>query len=160
MQIYIQNYEQNTLCLSGCCGRHAGLVCGQDVYNNQKAQTDFWAITDAGQNKGSRLLDAWNTNNTDSDIPRLSTRNSADEGRMSSYYVENGSYIKLRSLQLGYTLPKEVASKLLMTSARVYVSGQNLLTVKSQSLTCPDPENPNWNYPIATSVSFGLQLSF
>ena len=135
-------------------------VCGQDVYNNQKAQTDFWAITDAGQNKGSRLLDAWNTNNTGSDIPRLSTRNSADEGRMSSYYVENGSYIKLRSLQLGYTLPKEVASKLLMTSARVYVSGQNLLTVKSQSLTCPDPENPNWNYPIATSVSFGLQLSF
>lgn len=47
-----------------------------------------------------------------------------------------------------------------MNSARVYLSGQNLLTIKSKSLTCSDPENPDWNYPLATSVSFGLQLGF
>ena len=135
-------------------------VCDKDVYNNQKFQTDFWAVTDAGSNKGSRLLDAWNTNNTDSNIPRLSTTNTADEGRASSYFVENGSYLKLRTLQLGYTVPSSILSKLKMTSARVYLSGQNLLTIKSTSLTCPDPENPDWNYPLSTSISFGLQLSF
>lgn len=135
-------------------------VCDKDVYNNQKFQTDFWAVTDAGSNKGSRLLDAWNTNNTDSNIPRLSTTNTADEGRASSYFVENGSYLKLRTLQLGYTVPSSILSKLKMTSARVYLSGQNLLTIKSSSLTCPDPENPDWNYPLSTSISFGLQLSF
>ena len=135
-------------------------VCDKDVYNNQKFQTDFWAITDPGSNKGNRLLDAWNTNNTDSNIPRLTTNNNADEGRASSYFVENGSYLKLRTLQLGYTFPASLISKLKMTNARVYLSGQNLCTIKSSSLTCPDPENPDWNYPLSTSVSFGLQLTF
>lgn len=51
-------------------------------------------------------------------------------------------------------------SKLHMTSARVYVSGQNLLTVKSSSLTCSDLENPNWNYPLSSSISLGLQVGF
>lgn len=135
-------------------------VFGKDVYNNQKFQTDFWSITDAGSNKGNRLLDAWNTNNTDSDIPALTTNNTADEGRASSYFVENGSYLKLRNLQLGYSIPAKVLSKVKMSNARIYVSGQNLLTIKSKSLTCSDPENTDWNYPLATSVSFGLQIGF
>ena len=88
------------------------------------------------------------------------TNNTADEGRTSSYFVENGSYLKLRTLQLGYNLPASLLKKLLMSKARVYVSGQNLLTIKSSGLTCSDPENPNWNYPLPTSVSFGLQIGF
>lgn len=136
-------------------------VLGQDVYNNQKFQNDFWSVTDAGSNKGVRVLDAWLPNvNTRSEIPMLTTNNTGDEGRASSYFVENGSYAKLRTLQFGYTLPANVMSKLRMTKARFYVSGQNLLTIKSSSLTCTDPENPNWAYPIPTSVSFGLQLEF
>lgn len=135
-------------------------VADQDVYNNQKFQTDFWSITDAGSNKGSRLLGAWTTDNTASTIPALTTNNTADEGRASSYYVENGSYLKLRTLQLGYSLPAKLISKLRMSSFRAYVAGQNLLTLKSNSLTCSDPENPNWSYPLATSVSFGIQIGF
>ena len=135
-------------------------VIGQDVYNNQKFQTDFWSITDAGSNKGNRLLDAWTPANSGSTIPALTTNNTADEGRPSTYFVENGSYAKLRTLQLGYNLPDKVLSKLHMTSARVYVSGQNLLTIKSKGLTCSDPENSNWAYPIPTSLSFGIQLGF
>ena len=135
-------------------------VYDKDVYNNQKFQTDFWSITDAGSNKGNRLLGAWTTHNTGSDIPALTTNNTADEGRASSYFVENGSFLKLRNLQLGYNLPESFLKKFKMSSARVYLSGQNLLTLKSNSLTCPDPENPDWNYPLATSVSLGLQLGF
>ena len=135
-------------------------VANVDVYNNQKFQTDFWSLTDAGSNKGSRLLGAWTTDNTSSSIPALTTNTTGDEGRVSSYFVENGSYLKLRTLQIGYTFPKSLLSKLFVQSARVYFSGQNLLTIKSNSLTCSDPENPNWNYPLASSLSFGLQIGF
>lgn len=135
-------------------------VANVDVYNNQKFQTDFWSLTDAGSNKGSRLLGAWTSDNTSSSIPALTTNNTGDEGRVSSYFVENGSYLKLRTLQIGYTFPKSLLSKLFVQSARVYFSGQNLLTIKSSSLTCSDPENPNWNYPLASSLSFGLQIGF
>lgn len=135
-------------------------VCNQDVYNGQKAQTDFWSITDAGSNKGNRLLGAWNSNNTSSTIPALTTNNTADEGRASTYYVENGSYLKLRNLQIGYNIPSTFLAKFKMSNARIYLAGQNLLTIKSKDLTCPDPENPNWNYPLATSISFGLQIGF
>ncbi len=136
-------------------------VLGQDVYNNQKFQNDFWSVTDAGSNKGVRVLDGWLPDvNTSSTIPMLTTNNKGDEGRTSSYFVENGSYAKLRTLQIGYNLPSKLLSSLRMSNARVYVSGQNLLTIKSGSLTCTDPENPNWAYPIPTSVSFGLQVDF
>ncbi|MBR1932308.1 MAG: TonB-dependent receptor [Prevotella sp.] len=135
-------------------------VAGQDVYNNQKFQTDFYSITDAGSNKGNRMLDAWTTANTGSDIPALTTNNVGNENRASSYFVENGGYAKLRQLQIGYNLPQEWLKKVKMTSARVYVSGHNLLTLKSSSLTCSDPENPNWAYPNSTSFSFGIQTSF
>jgi TonB-linked SusC/RagA family outer membrane protein len=135
-------------------------VCGQDVYNNQKFQTDFWSLTDAGSNKGNRLLGAWTPENTSSTIPALTTNNTGDEGRTSTYFVENGSYAKLRTLQLGYRLPQRLLTRCGMSNARFYISGQNLLTIKSSGLTCSDPENANWAYPIPTSLSVGVQIGF
>ena len=135
-------------------------VAGVDVINNQKYQTDFWSITDAGSNKGERLTDAWTPANSGSSIPALTTSNGADEGRMSSYYVENGSYVKLRTLQLGYTLPASLAKRLLLSKARIYLSGDNLCTIKSSSLTCSDPESTAWNYPHTASFTFGVQVGF
>ncbi|MBP5388403.1 MAG: TonB-dependent receptor [Prevotella sp.] len=135
-------------------------VAGVDVYNNQKFQTDFYSITDAGSNKGNRMLGAWTTDNTGSTIPALTTNNTGNEGRASSYFVENGSYAKLRQVQIGYNLPTAFIEKLKMSSARIYFSGHNLLTIKSGSLTCSDPENPNWAYPNSTSFSFGIQTTF
>lgn len=135
-------------------------VKGVDIYNNQKFQTDFYSITDAGSNKGNRLLDAWTQDNTSSSIPALTTNNTGDEGRASTYFVEHGSWMKLRSLQLGYNVSDKLLSKIKMSSARVYLSAQNLLTIKSNGFTVADPENSNWAYPHATSVSFGLQLGF
>ena len=135
-------------------------VCGVDIYNNQKFQTDFWSITDAGSNKGNRLLGAWTPANSSSTIPALTTNNTGDEGRASSYFVEHGSWLKLRTLQLGYNIPQAFLQKLRMSNARFYVSGQNLFTLQSKSFTVADPENPSWAYPNATSISFGLQLGF
>ena len=135
-------------------------VAGQDVYNDQKFQTDFYSITDAGSNKGNRMLDAWTTANTGSNIPALTTNNVGNENRTSTYFVENGSYAKLRQVQIGYNLSDNLLKKVRMSSARVYISGHNLLTLKSSSLTCSDPENPRWMYPNSTSFSIGIQTSF
>ena len=135
-------------------------VVGVDIYNNQKFQTDFYSITDAGSNKGNRLIQAWTQDNTASLIPALTTNNTGDEGRASSYFVEHGSWLKMRTLQLGYNLPQNLLEKVGMSSTRFYVSGQNLFTLKTGDFTVSDPENPNWAYPHATSVSVGVQLGF
>lgn len=135
-------------------------LCGVDVYNDQKFQTDFYSLTDAGSNKGNRMLDAWNLSNTGSDIPMLTTNNTGDEGRASTYFVEHGSWFKLRTMQIGYNVPKTVLSRVKLSNARVYVSGNNLFTAKSKSFTVSDPENPNWAYPHYTSFTFGLQVGF
>ncbi|MCR5077129.1 MAG: TonB-dependent receptor [Prevotella sp.] len=135
-------------------------VTGVDIYNNQKFQTDFFSITDPGSNKGSRMMDAWTTANTGSSIPALTTNNTGDEGRASSYFVEHGSWMKMRSLQVGYNFTQDLMDKLHMSSARIYLSANNLFTLKSNGFTVSDPENPNWAYPHATSLSFGLQLGF
>ncbi|WP_028897265.1 TonB-dependent receptor [Prevotella sp. HUN102] len=135
-------------------------VSGVDVYNNQKFQTDFFSITDPGSNKGSRMLGAWTTNNTSSTIPALTTNNTGDEGRASTYFVEHGSWMKMRSLQVGYNFAPQLMDKLHMTSARLYLSANNLFTLKSNGFTVADPENGSWAYPHSTSLSFGLQVGF
>ena len=135
-------------------------VAGQDVYNDQKFQTDFYSLTDAGSNKGNRMLGAWTQANTGSSIPALTTNNTGDEGRASTYFVENGGYLKLRNLQVGYNVPQQFLGKLHMSSARFYLAGHNLWTIKSKSLTCSDPENASFAYPLSTSFSVGVQLGF
>ncbi|MCH5236761.1 MAG: TonB-dependent receptor [Muribaculaceae bacterium] len=135
-------------------------VFGKDVYNDQKFQTDFWSITDAGSNKGDRMLKAWSEVNRTSTIPALTTNNNAEENRTSTYFVENGSFAKLRTLQLGYNLPESALKALRLDNVRFYVSGNNICTIKSKSLTCSDPENPVWDYPLSTSITFGLQVGF
>lgn len=131
-----------------------------DVVNEVKYHTDFWAVSETGSNKGRRLLSAWSTANPDSDIPAVSRNNNNDEGRMSTYFVEDGSFLKLRNIQFGYTLPKAILEKWHLDKLRIYVSGQNLWTVKSKSFTGVDPENPNWGYPIPMTFTGGLTLSF
>lgn len=134
-------------------------IADVDVINTKKYQTDFWSVDDVGSNKGTRLLDAWSPQNPNSTIPKLTTIDSNAESRFSTYYIENGSYVKLRVLQVGYTLPKSAMEKYKISSVRMYVSAQNLATIKSQSFTGVDPESPAYGYPQPLSVSFGLNVS-
>ena len=134
---------------------------GEDVNGGYKVQTDLWAgVNVANLNKGSRVLDAWTPNNPNSNIPALSLNDNNNEKRFSSYYVENGSYLKLRTIQLGYNLPKTLTDKLHMSKIRTYLSAQNLLTIKSSKFTGEDPENPQFGYPIPLNVTFGVNVSF
>jgi hypothetical protein len=95
-----------------------------------------------------------------SDIPAISTMDNNNEKRVSSYFVENGSFAKLRTIQLGYNFPESISKKLLMQRLRMYVSAQNLLTIKSKKFTGVDPENANFGYPIPLNVTFGINVSF
>ncbi|GAB1416378.1 TonB-dependent receptor [Paludibacter sp.] len=136
-----------------------GLV-GNDINNTVKRFTDFWAVDELGSNKGTRLLNAWSPTNTKSDIPALSFSDFNNEKRFSSYYVEPGSFLKLRNLQIGYSLPNSFIKQAKLDKARIYVSGQNLMTLHSQKFTGLDPENPNLGYPISTTVTVGLNVGF
>ena len=136
-------------------------VQGVDIISDLKKQTDLWSGLNIGNlNKGVRLLDAWSPTNMGSNIPAVSTMDNNNEKRVSSYFVENGSYAKLRTIQLGYNVPKSVIDKMHLSRLRLYLSAQNLLTIKSKNFTGVDPENANFGYPIPLNVTFGLNLSF
>jgi len=79
----------------------------------------------------------------------------------SSYWVRSGAYLRLKSLQLGYSLPKTWMDHVGLSRARVYVSGQNLLTFSSLPGDI-DPEAPNDSryYPQVRTFTFGLNVGF
>ena len=136
-------------------------VQGVDVISDLKKQTDLWSgLNITNLNKGRRLLDAWSPQNPGSNIPAVSTMDNNNEKRVSTYFVENGSYAKLRTIQLGYNFPKSICEKIHLSRLRMYLSAQNLLTIKSKKFSGVDPENANFGYPIPLNITFGLNLSF
>lgn len=136
-------------------------VQGADIISDLKKETDLWSGLNIGfLNKGKRVLDAWTPQNPNSTIPALSRDDVNNEKRVSTYFVEDGSFLKLRNIQLGYNLPEKVTKKLKMERLRFYLSAQNVLTIKSKDFTGVDPENPNFGYPIPLNVTFGINVSF
>ncbi len=136
-------------------------VAGQDIISDLKKETDLWAGLNIGNlNKGARLLDAWSPSNPKSDIPGLTLADNNNEKRVSTYYVENGSYCKLRNVQLGYVMPEDVTKACHLERMRFFLSAQNLFTIKSKSFTGVDPENPNFDYPIPFNMTMGVNVTF
>ncbi len=133
-------------------------VQGVQIISDLKKETDLWSGLNIGfLNKGTRLLDAWTPQN---DIPALSRSDINNEKRVSTYFIEDGSFLKLRNIQIGYNLPQKAVEKMKMTRFRLYLSAQNALTVKSAEFTGVDPENPNFGYPIPMNLTFGINIGF
>ena len=104
---------------------------GNEMYNHWKEMSDFWNIgVQNDSNHPYRLTGAWTPYNPHADIPALSRSDANGEKRLSSYYIENGSYIKMRTLDIGYNFPNRIASKIGMTRLRIYISGQNVFLLK------------------------------
>ena len=147
-------------------------VQGNDIYNNLKTQTQgmvrlFGATTD--------VLNAWTPKNTDTTIPRAvsgdpnqnTTRGASDR------FVEKGSYMRVKNLSLGYSIPKALLNSWTngtLSRLRVYVSAQNLLTVTNYSGYDPEigaRDNnaleygiDNGQYPQPRTFMAGVQLGF
>jgi len=109
---------------------------GGDIFNTTRRILDF--ASGLNFNYGTNTLDAWTPENTDTDIPRLSASDNNNELRVSSYYVEDGSYAKLKTVTLGYTLPQRLATAIRADRVRIYAQGQDLLTFTGYSGTDPE----------------------
>ena len=136
-------------------------VFGNDVYNGTwmylQAPTDLDQQTTA-------VLQAWKKPGDVTDIPRIT------DGLKSSRFIENGSFLRIKNVTLGYTLSKDLLKKLWLKSARIYVSGQNLYTFTAY--TGMDPEvnyystdniimgTDFFTYPQSRTILVGLNIGF
>jgi TonB-linked SusC/RagA family outer membrane protein len=114
---------------------------GNEIYNYTKYYTDMQVFV--GGVSQRVLKDSWTPENHNAKLPRLAP--GAANGYTSfitstsnSYYVEDGSYLRAKTIQLGYAIPKKLIGKLAMENARLYVQAQNLFTITNYS--GPDPD--------------------
>lgn len=152
MNIYIQGTYGNDICFASKGG---------------KMGTDFWSDY---FNKSTRILDTWTENNRNAKLPEINILNPNDEAnKVSTYLIENGSYMRIKLLELGYTLPTSLTSKIGLKHCRAFVSAENLLTITNYSNMDPEVKNGNDktigvdyinNMPMARVFSVGFSLSF
>jgi len=127
------------------------------AWNNSKFYTDFFQLWTG--NHGVSLLDAFDpVTNPNSTIPALTAVNTNEENRGSDYFIEDGSYAKLKNIQLGYLLPKKFTEKLGASNIRFYLQGQDLLTITKY--TGADPEGLGYPYPLPRTFTFGFNFNF
>ncbi|WP_231426168.1 TonB-dependent receptor [Pedobacter sp. Leaf250] len=144
---------------------------GQKLYNDVLRDLDSY-----GNSNYRRDINPWSPTNTDTTFPRLGYQFAANDRGInenargnSDRWVEDGSFLRLRNVELGYSFPQKLISKANISSARLYVSGQNLFTITKYSGLDPDvvganpnlePGVDNGNYPSSRIISFGLSVGF
>ena len=92
--------------------------------------------------------------------PRLSTTHIENNSRTSTWLMRDGTFLRLKSVELGYTLPVHIASKAHMSNLRIYFSGTNLLTFSKFKLWDPEMGGNGLGYPVQRVFNMGIQLSF
>lgn len=138
---------------------------GNDVFNTTRQR--YAGASGENFPKGV-LSEAWHGEGTSNNIPRLFVNDlNQNYNRVSSFYVEDGSYFRCKMMQLGYTIPERLMKGM---NLRVYVSAQNLFTITKYSGM--DPERPqndgdaistgiDWaSYPNPRTFLFGLDFKF
>ncbi|GBU07327.1 SusC/RagA family TonB-linked outer membrane protein [Bacteroidales bacterium] len=142
------------------------------------ARSSFWLGTHDDWNGGavdtspfldnsSALLQSyadshWSENNRDlyAIWPRLSATRSQNNTERSTWFMRDGSFIRLKSVEVGYTIPPKIATKAKMAGLRCYFSGTNLLTFSKFKMWDPEMGGNGLGYPIQKVFNFGVQLSF
>jgi TonB-linked SusC/RagA family outer membrane protein len=146
-------------------------VSGNKIYNLLKYHNDFFFDQ---YSKSERILNAWTPQNTGSTIPALSTTDINNELRPSSYFIEDGAYLRLKNLQLGVSLPASLAKRIRVAKIRTYVQGQDLFTRTKYSGLDPEVGMQNYStdqrnldmgidrgvYPKPAIYTLGLQVEF
>lgn len=135
-------------------------ILGVSVYT----QNNFTNMSFEYRATSTRWLDAWTPENTDTSVPSLRFDNSWNNSQ-SSYWVQELDYVKLKNIQLGYSLPTKTISKIGLQKAYVYVNAQNVFTLVTDDYEGYDPERNTFDsginvYPVARIVSLGVNLNF
>jgi len=142
---------------------------GNELFNTVKAYTHFLAFYPPS-NKSNDLLNAWTPENTNTNIPKIETTKSfSTTDAPNSFYVEDGSFLKIKSLMLGYTIKSSLIQNLNISNMRLYVQVADLFTFTKYTGLDPELggatqnfgiESDSGNYPNYRSLNFGLSLSF
>lgn len=119
-------------------------------------------------NRPAWILDRWHGADTSNRVPRMTAENPNANWRSSDLYVKDGSYMRIKSLQLGYSLPEFWLSPLSITSFRIFVSADNLLTLTKYDGFDPEIAAGGYttigvdkgNYPQARTISIGANITF
>lgn len=135
-------------------------IAGNKIFNANRIYQEGMAVA---VNQTTAVLDRWTGPNTSNTMPRAVFNDPNKNTRVSNRYIEDGSYLRIKNVTFGYTLPAAVAGKMKMTSARIYLSAQNLLTFTKY--TGFDPEVPSNGidlnvYPVTRTISAGLNITF
>lgn len=113
---------------------------GNDIYNYTKWYTDMRGFV--GGVSDRVLYDSWTPANTNAKLPLLQDGFVAPgnivTGESNSYYIESGSYLRAKNIQLGYTLPNSITGKLKLQRIKFYIQAQNLFTITKYSGADPD----------------------
>lgn len=124
-------------------------VQGNEIWNQTKWWTDFYQTLGPGAKSNTALNDSWTPQNKNAKVAIQETVASfSSTGVPNSYYVENGSYLRARNAQLGYTLPKSIIGKTGIQSLRVYVQAANFLTISNYSGIDPEVTGAATNFGI------------
>ncbi len=140
-------------------------LTGKKMYNGAKWLT--MRMDDGYHAMHEDLTDAWSENNKNSDIPRLTLSDPNNNMRSSDFFLEDASYARLRHLEIGYTLPKTLSTKVGLGSLRLYIAGNNLLTLTKYSGYDPSLDYGTLfsrgvdrsPYPNPREYVFGIQLN-
>ena len=140
---------------------------GFDIYNGTRKQLEFMTYGNLYTNRGTDVLNAWTTTNTGSSIPALTTIDDNNETRMSTYFVEDGSYLKCKYVKLSYRFDQPWMSTIGLSAMNIYAQVENVFTITDYKGL--DPEVPlavygaridNGPYPRARTFSVGLNVQF
>jgi TonB-linked SusC/RagA family outer membrane protein len=138
---------------------------GGEALNFTKWFTDFYPSF-AGIGKSARVLNSWTPTNTNTDIPRFeNVSNFSTNAVLNSYYVEDASYLRLRSIKLGYNLPARLLGRVGISSLKVFAQTTNLFTITDYQGTDPEVSGVDTNfgidvgnYPANRGFILGLSL--
>ncbi len=119
-------------------------------------------------NRPAWFLDRWHGEGTSDKIPRMTSANPNGNWRSSDLYIKDGSYLRLKSLQLGYTLPTTIINKVSISKLRFYISADNLLTFTKYDGFDPEIASGGYTtigvdrgiYPQSRTLSLGMNVSF
>lgn len=119
----------------------------------------YWGFTNEWQTPLTTSLDYWTTENRNAFFPKLGWNNGGNRVA-STRYLQSASYCRLKSITLGYTIPKAILDKVGVSRLRVYITGENLFTF-TPLIKAFDPETlNNLTYPINKKLAVGLNLTF
>ena len=143
-------------------GKTSFFIDGPTVYAFSSGEWGNILADVAGSNRWieHEISGTMATENPNASYPRLSYGGNNNNYRQSTYWLRNGSYLRLKTLELGYSIPKPLVNKIRFNNIRLFLRGSNLLTFSSFKLWDPElGSSTGTEYPLAKSFTLGLSVN-